>query len=122
MRRGTSIALLFCGFCLVEAGCTAAEKPSPNTTATVTPEERASSDMQGQQAQGEPAGEVQERAVPGMVVPAVPVPGRVAPIPGPVVPAEAPVDWAYLRSEPQGKPSSPRSGAVAEPPMRFAPI
>jgi hypothetical protein len=43
-----------------------------------------------------PSGEVQERAVPGMVVPAVPVPGRVAPIPGPVVPAEAPVDMGLF--------------------------
>jgi hypothetical protein len=80
MRRRTVITVLFCGLCLLDAGCTAAERTSTESAGTVKPEERAAAaGAQGQVAQGEPpAGDVQERAVPRMM------PGqRILPAPGP---------------------------------------
>jgi hypothetical protein len=76
MRRRTVITVLFCGFCLLAAGCT-------DRAGTVKPDERAASaGAPGQEAQGEvPSGVVQERAVPGRMAPG---PG-IAPTPGPAL-------------------------------------
>jgi hypothetical protein len=103
MRRRTVRTSLFCGVCLLAAGCTAAERTSTDNAGSVKPEERAAAaGEQGQAAQGEPSGEVQERAVPRMA----PGPGTA---PGPVPP---------LRQMVPGVPAAPL--AISALPGHFA--
>lgn len=86
MRRRSVSTLLFCGFCLLAAGCTTAESTSTDGVGTVKPEEHAASAVaQAPEAAGEqPTGEIQERAVPGLqgIRPSIVFPGK--PHTGPV--------------------------------------
>ncbi len=87
MRTSTVITVLFCGLCLLDAGCTAAERTSTESAGTVKQEERAAAaGAPGQEAPGEsPAGEVQERGVapkvlkPGLTSPQILAPMQIAP-------------------------------------------
>ena len=77
MRSRTVVTLLFCGFCLLAAGCS-------DRAGTVKPDDRAASAVvQGQESPAAPpSGEVQERAVP-RIAPGVTAPLLVAPPPLP---------------------------------------